>query len=789
MLKRLVALLLLSAMLVIALASCGFEGVIPSFSEEEEDRGELYSEMQEMVSISVMENSYFSVSSSNPIRVMRGADASFKLEFKEGYDYLSSSDGAVYENGYLTLRNVQYPTTLKVTPKRAAVTIGGNNNGQSGGSSAGGLGSGGSTLPEGFVKVTISEGVGYTILSSTEVYVMEGECASFKISFNSGYQLDKVTGGTYHNGYVTTGEVYKDTTVTVKAKEKTAAPTHETIVLTEPAAPEGMHFVCWTVKRSLQDGGEVITTEPAGTFEIPIGSTVYPNFVDDAHHLIVYRLNGGKTIDGKNYYCQLFSNEHFEMPNTISAADGLFVREGYTMLRYTEKEDGSGEYTTLGGKIVVNENGFVELWVQWAEQNDTYVTLTVIEEDEQVFTTDSSGNEVSAGVIKGPFAVVSLVMGSESRVVIPESVDYYGKTYPVKKIAAGAITKHKMRELVLPDTIEVIEDGAVTDCMNLWTLTMYDSVRIVSDDSFSGCDALKTCYLNAKIAPTTYGEAMFSLKYERLRMAYERGEKKILLVSGSSSLYGFSARQMQEAFDNEYTVINYGTNAGAGSTFYMDVFTRFLTEGDILLHAPETTNTSQLGDAKFYRTTFRGCIRMLEVFSYADLRYYEDFFDAYCDYVLNQREGFTTDPKGYEGYSKFIDEYSDMYGNVNNPNYETQGTGAKPCNIGLYTDARVRTLNRICSNVRENGAEMYFTFGPINHDCIHQDHLSRAKQLEFMEALQGKIDYTLISDIADYILERELFNNSDHHPGIDGCRIRTERLTADLKAQLAKEGK
>ena len=789
MLKRLVALLLLSAMLIIALASCGFEGVIPSFSEEEEDRGELYSEMQEMVSISVMENDYFSVTSSNPIRVMRGADASFKLEFKEGYELLRATDGAVYEDGYLTLRNVQYPTTIKVTPKRASVTVGGGNGGgQSGGTSSGGNNNGG-TLPSGLVKVTISEGEGFTILSSPEVYIKEGECASFKIAFDSGYQLDKVTGGTYHNGYVTTGEVYEDATVTVKAKEKTTAPTRETIVLTEPAAPEGMHFVCWTVKKSLEDGGEVLTTQKAGTFEIPIGSTVYPNFVDDGHHLIVYRLNGGKTVDGKNYYCQLFSNEHFEMPNTVSAADEIFVREGYTMLRYTEKQDGSGEYTTLGGKIVVDENGFVELWVQWAEQRDTYVTFTIVEGDESLYTEDSSGNTVACGEIKGPFAVVALVTGSESKVVIPDSIDYYGTKYPVKKIAAGAIKKHTMRELVLPDTIEVIEDGAVTDCQNLWTLTMYDSVRIVSDDSFAGCDALKTCYLNAKIAPTTYGEAMFSLKYERLRMAYVRGEKKILLVSGSSSLYGFSARQMQEAFENEYTVINYGTNAGAGSTFYMDVFTRFLTEGDILLHAPETVNSAQIGEARFYRTTFRGCIRMMETFSYADLRYYEDFFDAYCDYVLNQREGFVTDPKGYEGYSKFIDEYSDMYGNKDNPDYETQGSNVKPCNISGFNDARVKTLNRICSNVRDNGAEMYFTFGPINRDCVNSDHLDQSFQRDFMNALQEKLDYTIISDVADYILARELFNNSDYHPGIEGCRIRTERLIADLKAQLAKESK
>ena len=782
-LRRIASLLLLLSILVLTLASCGFEGVIPDFSEEEEeDKGELYSEMQETVTVSVSDGDFYTVTSSNPLRVMKGADASFKIEFNDKFEFSAASDGAVYEDGHIIVKAVEYPTTVKVFAKKSAAVVGGG-----GGNANSGGENNGSALPDGMIKVTLLEDESITVLSAAEVYIMNGESATFKIEVEEGYEISKVKGGKYSGGYIVTDPLYEDTKITVTVKKKSAVPTTETLVLTEPDELDGMHFVCWTLKKPLDEGGSVLTTEKTGEFEVPIGTSAVANYVDDAHYLVVYRLNGGKTADGKNYYCQLFSNEHFLMPNTI-AADGTFVRDGYTILRYTENEDGSGDYTTTGGKITPNENGFVELWVQWAEQKDTYISFSIYEEDEILPKYDIGGKLVDVGKIEGPFAAVTLVTGSESRVVIPEYVDYYGKQYPVKKISEGAFNKHRMRDVVLPSTLEVIEDRAFLNCTNLWTLTMFDRVRVVTDASFAGCDSLKTCYLNAALPTVKSGEDMFVRKYERLRMAQVRGEKKILLVSGSSSLYGFSARQMQETFDNEYTVINYGTNAGAGSTFYMDVFSRFLDEGDILLHAPEMANTAQLGDAKFYRLTFRGCTRMQEVFSYADLTKYEDFFDAYIDYVITQREGF--EAVTYENYREFIDDYSDMVGNIDKPNYQTQGPNSvKICYVDRLTDERMSTLNRICAKVRDRGAEMYLTFGPINYESVHVDSLDALKQAEYEDALREKLDYELISCISDYILERRLFNNSDHHPGIEGCGIRTERLTADLKAQLEKEGK
>ena len=79
------------------------------------------------------------------------------------------------------------------------------------------------------------------------------------------------------------------------------------------------------------------------------------------------------------------------------------------------------------------------------------------------------------------------------------------------------------------------------------------------------------------------------------------------------------------------------------------------------------------------------------------------------------------------------------------------------------------------------------SFAPINKDACNATSKKPETHTAYLNKIKSSLHITVISDPADYMLEQKYFYNSDYHPGVTGRAIRTERLIADLKAQLAKE--
>ena len=648
------------------------------------------------------------------------------------------------------------------------------------------------------VTVSVEDGEYYKVTSENPVKVNKGGSATFTIEIEDGYDFAFADGCELRDGVLTVPTVKYPTTVSVVLKKgsiiiggqtggaddeeiEKEEPKKETeiVQLTAPKAEEGCHFICWTYDVPAEEGGELLSENASGEFKIPVGKTPVANFVDDNHYVLLYRTNGGTTADGKNYYYQTFYNVNYYMPNTVYQ-NGTFVRDGYVLMRYTTDRSG-GEYTTLGGKIEVNDNGFVELWLKWGK-----ATAEGIEYE--IYTMDD-GTEA---------ACVKSYTGTELNVVIPEkvsAVDDSGEviTYPVRKIAEYAFYGADMSTLVIPSTMHTIEDNAFVGCVNLHTLTVHDNLWDVSDEIFLRCDNLETYYLNAAHPPVFVGsgEGLFCLKYEKLRMAARNGDKKIMVMSGSSSLYGFSAVQMEEAFYGEYTVINYGTNAGAISRFYLDAFSRFFGEGDIIIHAPEMNNANQVGGNELSYLSYRGTEAMYEVYSYVDMRQYTGFFDGMR--VFNQEKRKDGSENAYDSYPisrALVDKTSDMASNRDNTGYVTQSPGkGNVYNAGSVNASLIAHMNDLNARYNSRGTTMYFSFAPVNKAYVSENSLNKETQDSYVARLREVLDYEIISHPSDYIIEQEYFNNSDYHPGVTGRTMRTTALIADLKAQLIKEGK
>lgn len=71
------------------------------------------------------------------------------------------------------------------------------------------------------------------------------------------------------------------------------------------------------------------------------------------------------------------------------------------------------------------------------------------------------------------------------------------------------------------------------------------------------------------------------------RLIWAADKKKIIIIGGSGSLYGYDCSIIDEALGGEYEIINLGENANINALLYFDIAEDFIKEGDIVLWSPE----------------------------------------------------------------------------------------------------------------------------------------------------------------------------------------------------------
>ncbi|MDR0799610.1 MAG: leucine-rich repeat domain-containing protein [Dysgonamonadaceae bacterium] len=80
-------------------------------------------------------------------------------------------------------------------------------------------------------------------------------------------------------------------------------------------------------------------------------------------------------------------------------------------------------------------------------------------------------------------------------VIIPASVAYSGKTYPVTAIGAMAFAYSNVTSVTIPSSIERIKDGAFYECNSLNSPTIPTSVSVLGDAAFLGCRSITSITL------------------------------------------------------------------------------------------------------------------------------------------------------------------------------------------------------------------------------------------------------------------------------------------------------
>lgn len=477
---------------------------------------------------------------------------------------------------------------------------------------------------------------------------------------------------------------------------------------------------------------------------------------------IVYHTGDGKSSSGSKTFESTYALTGFHNPNTLPEK-GYFVRDGYTLVEYNTKEDGSGTAVSLGGRVNAEGKAVLDLWCVWQKNTD-----------ESLFKYE----------IKNKEAHITGYAGNDEIVCIPETLG--GAT--VTKITSDAFKNAGMKKVIIAKTVKNVSSGAFTNCKELETVVVFDGSFAseagegggwwggtpgISEDSFQGCDNFKNFYVNSTFTLYNFWARYGANHLDRLMWAKDK--KKIIIVGGSGSYYGYNCDIIKKVLSGEYEIINFGENANISALLYFDIIENFVGEGDILLWSPEpgynTLGTSAIGSRAWaFRQNDYNFLRYIDRSDFTDLiSKFSSFSEELQSGKFIPYDRFSTSTNKYGDDDEASREWDK---NIYNYNFK-------------YDVSAKEEMTAIVKKLDEKGCSVYFTYAAMQKTGMEESKVTD-QIIEVYTNKLKEIGVTVISDYKDCIYPDEYFYNSAWHMNQKGADARSENVANDLKKQLGK---
>lgn len=285
--------------------------------------------------------------------------------------------------------------------------------------------------------------------------------------------------------------------------------------------------------------------------------------------------------------------------------------------------------------------------------------------------------------------------------------------------------------------------------------------------------------------PPQYGKtflAELAPKVERLK---ETSSPKLVVIGGSNLAFGLDSKKMEEYLDRP--CVNFGLYATLGTKVMLDLSRSALRRGDVAVICPET-------DPQTYSLFFDGQSMCQALESkpslFFSLRSQEKLkvlaavpahLAAVGSFLIH---GTTPDPEGVYRRDSF-DAYGDVvyprpYNDMPSMRDESKDVRLDPA---LVTDEFTDYLNAYAGAMARKGVRVYFSFPPMNEAAL-ADGTDDESIYAFYTALSSALDFEIISDPRDYILDRAYFYDTNYHLNEVGAQYRTSLLARDVRRAL-----
>ena len=274
---------------------------------------------------------------------------------------------------------------------------------------------------------------------------------------------------------------------------------------------------------------------------------------------------------------------------------------------------------------------------------------------------------------------------------------------------------------------------------------------------------------------TYYGQ--LTAMYDRLQ---QTEGKRIIIIGGSAMAFGLNVSFL-EAELPDYTICPFGLYGTIGTKAMMELALPQIREGDIVILSPEIAEIAlslYFSGAELWKAAESN---LSIVFSSGNLSSMLGNFPQYvADRIAYSQNG---SPKGDGVYSKaafdencqmtYLREYNQMP-NMYDPN---QPVTFDP---ELLKEDFIEYLNEFNHFCTEKGASVYYNFCPINRMAVSGD----ADMEGFYLKLLQELDFPVMGNPANYIMDADWFYDSNFHLNTSGAVIYSAQLTEDIKSVI-----
>ncbi len=298
------------------------------------------------------------------------------------------------------------------------------------------------------------------------------------------------------------------------------------------------------------------------------------------------------------------------------------------------------------------------------------------------------------------------------------------------------------------------------------------------------------------LSPSRYSNTFYGaldLKYERLASIEH---DKIVIIGGSSVAFGIDS-----ALIEKYTgmpVVNFGLYGDLGTRLMLDLSREHISKGDIVILTPELA-AQTLSMYFSWDTTLKAFDDDMSMLGGLDrsvdewLFSIEGFYNlaaAKLAYAINNNTPNPEDVYNAANFNKYGDIDPDKFPRENNimkNQYLPGDSYLVDLDPAIAEAEFLSYLNEYIEECRERGAEVYFSWCPVNDLSVLDD--SPEKRDAFEQYFRENLKCEVISDIDDYIIDSHYFYDTNFHLNDAGVTVRTIRLLKDLLAEIDPSGK
>lgn len=290
----------------------------------------------------------------------------------------------------------------------------------------------------------------------------------------------------------------------------------------------------------------------------------------------------------------------------------------------------------------------------------------------------------------------------------------------------------------------------------------------------------------AFLTKAEFDESFVGALDEKLDRLYSIEEEKIVIVGCSSAAFGYDSAIIEKYLG--MPVVNLGVYAALGTKLMLDLSRDAISEGDIVIIAPEL-------DAQTLSLYFDAgtTLRALD----GSQGYLSKIPKEHRTALLGSSFGFAAEKLSYKLFgapafegiynSSSFNEYGDIGAyraeNVMFDYYEPDHKIR--LNSDIVSPDFIDYLNGYAEYVKSVGASIYFEFCPMNRLGFDLDSDEAESRLAFEEYLRKSLDFTLIaSSIEDYIYDERYFYDSNLHLNSAGATKHTVAVVRDLLLEL-----